>query len=274
MTVRELLENAHLDALGLLDEDERLAFEKAFRSAPAAVRAQIRDEQGRWARMESSLPRLEPGEDLRERVLNAISSEIELEAASELANLTSNRSYLVGETEASKRRTVPAIWQGFAIAAFSAAVILGGAFFSLLRSYSEIESRSRATGSIEVALWLTNNGDRMQDMLLDPAAVRQAFSPATDVKASATLWSHPDWNNAGILIVQGLAAQQSPAYRLIATSEAGVQTILVAEFRPTGAIERIDIDLGSLAAGSTLSLVPISGGQLGQPVLSLVYNRA
>jgi hypothetical protein len=274
MTVRELLENAHLDALGLLDEDERLAFEKAFRAAPPAVRAHVRDEQGRWARMESSLPRLEPGDDLRERVLNAIASEIELEAASELAHRPADHSSLVGETEAPKRRTVPAIWQGFAIAAFSAAVLLGGAFFSLLRSYSEIENRSRGTASIEMALSLTNNGERMQDILLDPASVRQAFSPAADVKASATLWSHPDWNNAGILIVQGLATAQAPVYRLIATDESGLQTTLVAEFRPIGSIERLDVNLASLSSGTKLSLVPITNGQLGQPVLSLVYTRA
>ena len=38
MNVQQLLEQAVLDAVGLLDDDEREAFERGFAAAPPAVR--------------------------------------------------------------------------------------------------------------------------------------------------------------------------------------------------------------------------------------------
>jgi hypothetical protein len=60
MTIQQLLENAHLDALGMLDADEQTQFNKAFASAPPAIRAQIRGEQARVADMGDLLPDVTP----------------------------------------------------------------------------------------------------------------------------------------------------------------------------------------------------------------------
>ena len=66
MTLKDLLEHAHLDALGLLDERDKAAFEAALATAPAGVRAQVRSEQARWATMETLLPDAEPPAELRD----------------------------------------------------------------------------------------------------------------------------------------------------------------------------------------------------------------
>jgi len=50
MTLQEMIELAILDAMGLLDEEERLAFELAFRAAAPPVQAQVRREQTRPSR--------------------------------------------------------------------------------------------------------------------------------------------------------------------------------------------------------------------------------
>ena len=49
MTTGEMLELAAVDALGLLDDAEREAFDAAFRRAPSAVRELVRAEQARVA---------------------------------------------------------------------------------------------------------------------------------------------------------------------------------------------------------------------------------
>ena len=60
MTTHELLELASLDALGLLDADERESFERAFRAAAPAVQAQIRREQLRAPRSAMNSPAVDP----------------------------------------------------------------------------------------------------------------------------------------------------------------------------------------------------------------------
>lgn len=72
MTTHELLEMVSLDALGLLDEQEREEFERAFMAAPPAVQAQIRREQARLARGDGLLPAVEPPPGLRARVIAAV----------------------------------------------------------------------------------------------------------------------------------------------------------------------------------------------------------
>src|SRR5689334_12227061 len=52
MTWQEMIEAAQLDALGLLDEQERERFDAAFIKLPADLKAQLRSEQDRVVRFE------------------------------------------------------------------------------------------------------------------------------------------------------------------------------------------------------------------------------
>src|ERR1041384_7158321 len=110
MTLQELLEHAHLDALGQLDEREQAAFEAAFAVAPPAIRAQVRAEQARWAPMEELLPQVEPSPDLRGRGRSAVTGE--------------GRGEL---TVRPSRRVAPA-WRAASIGLMTAMVVLGSAF--------------------------------------------------------------------------------------------------------------------------------------------------
>ncbi|MFZ4574117.1 MAG: hypothetical protein ACOYN0_06945 [Phycisphaerales bacterium] len=279
MTVRELLENAHLDALGLLDEDERAAFEKAFRSAPGPVRAQIRDEQSRWARMESCLPRIEPGDDLRERVLAAIRSEVELETASEaLIALTPGEldgsGPLSGEVESMRRRKVPAFWQGAAIAMFSVSIVLGGAFVMLLRDYSAMASQSRDGKWLEQALALARKGQTLSDVLVDPSAEKHALTSAME-GCTGALWTHPNWENSAILFTEGLKAPQGTSYRVIAITEGSKDPVVIAaDIQPNGSLQQFRLTLPKLPAGTKLAVVPVTNGADGDPVLTYTIRSA
>src|SRR5438477_9256356 len=114
MTLQELLEHAHLDALGQLDEREQAAFEAAFTVAPPGVKAQVRHEQARWAPMDHLLPQVEPSPELRERVLDAVTAAMIVQGAGELSL-------------PSGRRVAPA-WRTASIGLVTAIVVLGAAF--------------------------------------------------------------------------------------------------------------------------------------------------
>src|SRR5438105_666068 len=72
MNTHDLLEMASLDAMGLLDPEEREAFERAFRAAPPPLQAQIRREQLRFSAADDILPQVEPPLGLRARVIAAV----------------------------------------------------------------------------------------------------------------------------------------------------------------------------------------------------------
>lgn len=82
MTLRreELIEQAALEALGLLDERETEAFERAFEDAPENIQEQIRRIQAETVTDVAMLSGEEPPASLRGKVLAAVSDAVEDEA--------------------------------------------------------------------------------------------------------------------------------------------------------------------------------------------------
>ena len=88
MNVQQLLEHAHLDALGMLEPQEQVEFQRALADAPPSVREMVRREQARACDINAILPDVTPSPELRARVLAAISAEIAL-ASSSASNVAS-----------------------------------------------------------------------------------------------------------------------------------------------------------------------------------------
>src|SRR5512145_2816558 len=80
MTREELLETAALDAFGLLDEYEASLYTRSFHHAPAAVQDEIINLQAQLVSDETFIPNDLPNPALRQRVLDAVSDAIDLEA--------------------------------------------------------------------------------------------------------------------------------------------------------------------------------------------------
>ena len=128
MSTHELLELASLDALGLLDPEERDAFELAFRAAAPAVQAQIRREQARFANVEATLPPVEPPLGLRARVLAAVRDAMQAVAAT---RAVAGRIF----PELRPVTGVSRFWRVAAIGAAAAAVVFG---FTTLQMQNDI----------------------------------------------------------------------------------------------------------------------------------------
>src|SRR5687767_1421534 len=83
MTREELLENAALDAFGLLDEYEAALYTRSLHHAPAAVQDEILQLQAQLVSDETFLNNTEiPDPKLRNRVLDAVAIAIEQETSS------------------------------------------------------------------------------------------------------------------------------------------------------------------------------------------------
>lgn len=132
MTTKELLEMASLDALGLLDEQERDEFERAFRSASPDVKDQLRREQSRFADLDRWLPAVEPPHTLKGRVMDAVREAIT--AVSTPAPVIAGRI-----TPALPRwwNAAP-LWRAACIGFATASIVLGGFFLYVSQKNEQI----------------------------------------------------------------------------------------------------------------------------------------
>jgi hypothetical protein len=148
MTTHELLELAALDALGLLEDDERDAFDKAFRAAAPALQAQIRREQTRIAKDESMLPEVTPPIGLKARVLAAWREAVETLKASPAGVRRHGAGRFIPPLLPS--RGVTPVWRAVAIGCSAAAIVLGFATYQMKAEFERVTLASNANFVDEV----------------------------------------------------------------------------------------------------------------------------
>lgn len=142
MTTKELIEMSSLDALGLLDEQEREEFERAFRAASPEVKELIRREQGRFADLDRWLPAVEAPETLRGRVLDAVREAIH--AVSAPTPAVAGR---ITPVAASRWWNAAPLWRAACIGFATASVVLGG-FFVYVSQKNEQIANDALTGNL------------------------------------------------------------------------------------------------------------------------------
>jgi hypothetical protein len=191
MKTQELLELAALDALGLLDEAEREAFDIAFRAAPPALQAQIRREQTRIAGDDSLLPKIEAPMGLKARVLAAWREAVE--AVSE----RSPARRLVGALTLMPSRGVSPFWRAGAIGCAAASVVLAVVMFNIRSQFDTFTTASNQLSRQE--FFAKELGPRFQKLFTSPTTKHVAFVPTSNaVKVQAQLMIDPE-TNTGLL---------------------------------------------------------------------------
>ena len=226
MTIRDLLENASLDALGLLDEEERTEFEASFRAASPDIQAQVRREQRRAADLESILPNVEEPVGLRARVIGAVRRAI-ADVSTPVASLRPIGAE--GHTRAgfAFTRATP-VWRAACIGFATATIVLFGAFgwmhrenrhlADLMTSNETLQQFQQVAGSRGLEILAARNRDGVS---LIPAANDVAQG------VTANLYLDTDRGEA-ILFCKGLPALEG-TYRLVI--EDGANKKHVQEFK-------------------------------------------
>lgn len=203
MTSRELFEMASLDVMGLLDEQERSAFEDAFRAAPPHVQAQIRAEQLRFADGSGILPSVEPPVGLKAKVVAAVRDAIAQVRPEPIARIGAGGRLI---------STMP-IWRAACIGFATASLVLG------LFSWSVSQQNRRITeafvSGVIIDQFIQSSGAQFTDMLTRPTVKHVSFVPAAkdfDGRASAAVYVDES-TSQGYLVCNDLSAGQT--YRLV-----------------------------------------------------------
>jgi hypothetical protein len=193
LPTHELMEMASLDAMGLLDPEERDAFERSFRGAAPAVQAQIRREQLRFSSMDGTLPQIEPSLGLRARVIAAVREAMDTVAARRGSDAAPALQFSSG---------VSRFWRVGAIGAMAAAIVLG---ISTLWISNETKGLTEVQNSMAVNNALEKEmGRRFSSSFMNASTQFISFVPATDApdskSARARLMFDPSKKQAELFV--------------------------------------------------------------------------
>lgn len=258
MNTRELFEMAALDVMGLLDEQERMAFEEAFRAASPEVQAQIRAEQTRATDLQAILPSVEAPIGLRAKVIAGISEAIVAVQSGPVATIGPGGRVSVATP----------IWRAACIGFATASLVLAGFSYKVTQDNKTMAGLALSNSvSTELA---QKAGPGFTELLTKPSLRHVVFSPAAKDytgKAAAALFVDTKTKTA-YLVCDGLPLTDA-GYRLVVQGTDGPK--LVSEFEvssgniyvPIGTIDIDSLDRLRIQApsddGSSTPLLVTSG---------------
>ncbi len=232
MKTQELIELAVLDAMGLLDEQEREAFDAAFDAAAPAIQAQVRREQTRLSVSEHLLPDVEPPAGLRAMVLEAVRKA--LPAASRHRRL---RALAMGLTPS---RQVSPIWRAASVGFAAAAVTFGLTFMHNLGEFDRLAKAvesDRLLSDMQGAV----GSPYVVSLLTDPKTEARSFAAMPGVtRGEARLWLNSTWGEGeGVLLAMSNlpAVQNNTIY--VCTYAGGTLGEIVHEFQAQAGVQMV-----------------------------------
>jgi hypothetical protein len=267
MTLQELIELAILDAMGLLDEEERIAFELAFRASAPAVQSQVRREQTRLSRIESILPEVTPPAGLRAAVVEAVRRE--------MASAEGKNPALMLANSMVRPRGVSRIWRAGSLGLAAAVVVLGVVTFRLDAQYKDLKVQLDNDEVLKVVS-RELGPSFVRNVLFSKDTKRIILSPkASGYKGMASVWVNNEWKD-GLFFCNAMPTPQGSNFK-IAIVDANDRIVReLATFESNGALKPVKLhltgsDRGRLAVGTPgadgkLDLI-VAEGELGESSL-------
>ncbi len=207
MTLRELLETSNLAALGLLDPEDHVQFERALAEAPEQVRRHVIEEQARWAGGEMLLPSTEVPGDLKGRVLDSV------KAAMIDASIAADDFSLLREQHGLTGRKVASSWRTASFGLIAAVIALGGAFFYVYQN--NVLSANRVDENKLLTEYASNFGAPFEDVIFKPATKRTILLAAEEgFDGEVAIYTNPDWELARVA-TNKLPSIEGQNYRLV-----------------------------------------------------------
>jgi len=256
MTHRELLENALLDVLQMLDDDEQAAFNEAFEAAPPHLQAQVRREQTRFAKMESLLPDVSPPASLRARVVEAVRAAITGQQITEAESaLRLHDPDTISRLPAmAHRRKVAAMWRAAAFGCAAAAIVLGITTVRLQGMLGDIRSQEDMLLS---AIRDKFGPEYLADALVDDSTQRITLTGTSETlqaDAKAAVWFTPGWQTAKLFGIN-LPATTGSKYKLVVIDENDQPVSVIAEFVFTGGLLNEEVPITVALDAERLAIV-------------------
>jgi hypothetical protein len=255
MTLQELIELAILDAMGLLDEEERLAFELAFRAAAPSVQAQVRREQTRLSRLENILPNVTPPAGLRAAVVQAVRREI----ATAEAAASDNPALMIADSMV-KPRGVSSLWRAASLGLAAAALVLGVTTFKQMALYEDLRNRIQNDTVLEVVnrelgpLFVKN-------VLFSKDTRRIVLTPKADNKGVASVWVNSEWKD-GFFFCNAMPTPKGMNYKIAIVDKDNNIVRELASFESDGELKPLRLQLSPADTGRLAVGTPGANGTL------------
>ncbi|MGD9690532.1 MAG: hypothetical protein AB7K52_12400 [Phycisphaerales bacterium] len=255
-TTKDLFELASLDALGLLTDEERQAFEDAFAAASPLVQAQIRDQQTRMAEIDAVLPRVEPPASLRGRVLAAV------QAAIDAGRGVAGRIHVGG-------RAIPALlpvrgvnpmWRGLAIGCAAAMLVFSVVTYQVFGLHQE--SDRALASNVMTDVLLKQFGPQFEKALLSPHTRFVSFEAPKGVETDSTAVLLIDQSTrSGQFFCKNLPTTDGNYQLVVIGPDGSVVGNAIATFSYSGSgIARRELNDIDLADGQGLAVMaPLTG---------------
>lgn len=226
-TTHEILELARLDALGMLDDEERTLFERAFQDASPALKEQIRREQNRLTDIGDLLPDVDPPQDLRARVIGAVR-----DAMTAVTGRNADVLARIEPLAVNMRRNVSPLWRAACIGFATATVVLLGFAFNQQNTYDDA---LQALRNGELAEQIAREiGPQFVDTLLSPTAERVNFQQVADTTTTGGAVVLIDSESKLAFLVCKNLPKVNGQYALVVTDEQGSVLETVARFDNSG----------------------------------------
>lgn len=265
MNTHELIECTMLHALGLLEDDERQAYEAAFDAAPKPVQIRVREEARRMADLGDLIPGVEPSSELRPMVVAAVRAAIrEDENESRIAQQASEASPVVGRIDAStpapvrvtsqpklsKSTRVNHLWRVAGIGFAAASIAMGVVIINIQQTLQE------ANRNGFVNSFYDEIGARYLDDTFFNENTKRVILASTDASntSRASIFHNPDWNKA-LFVVKNLPSEQDKPLRLVILDENDNIVEVITTFTPTGEREEFEIEV-NMSTANKLAIYP------------------
>jgi hypothetical protein len=208
MNTQELIELAVLDAMGLLDPEEREAFDASFSAAAPAVQAQVRREQTRLSLCEDLLPDVEPPAGLRAMVVEAVRRAMAMPAQGGRDGARRHRHAKAGALALIPARQVSPLWRAASVGFAAAAVTFGATFLHLRGQFTDLAAaveNDRLLSEMQGAV----GSSYVVSLLTDPRTqTRELVAVVPGTRGQARLWSNAAWGEGDEVL---LAMSNLPA---------------------------------------------------------------
>lgn len=251
MTPDDLIQNALLDVLGVLEPEEAEAFERAFREANPAIRAQVRLEQTRLIDLGELLPDVRPPSSLRNRVLHAVRDEIEASSDNATRQIIPElepdlelelRSAIVGSIGSERKSGSVRLWRAAAVALGAATIGLASSTLYMTTEFQSIENQAIANGEVDTLLEL---GAGFTSMMFSPEVTLAAFTPTEDAGRAQAMLAIDRATGEGRLLWRNLKADTARPYSLVELDDDGNPGRVVTTFHSGYGLVSTAVSLGA-----------------------------
>jgi hypothetical protein len=225
LSTRDLIELSLLDAMGLLDDEERAEFERAFAGTSPAIQAHIRREQTRLAQIDFLLPEVEPPADLRSAVLEAVRRAMTEGSRAEPAKAAFIPAMLPS-------RRVSPLWRAGAVGFATAAVVFGFFTVKMKNDFDYLEAMTRTNFITDQAM--VGLGGAFEDAIFNPNIRHVVFSATSDGVRGKAVLLLDDENGEAFLMCRNLPAEEGREYRLVVIDAEGKVGELLDSFTSNG----------------------------------------